>query len=359
MNNPTVLPNRLVHFDSYEDYFGKRIFNSYILFSYVGIALVLLNLIFDYKVHGANKIFFYVLCGRLTSAFFLAMSILSVIHPFFKNRRIEAVTIFGTLGFSTIASVYLLSGNPVHYVGYGWFYYLVATLILSPLITKKIYLLMESFQILFVLTVMGWIGRGPEEIASYAIVALPLALFAFVIVLFNRKNGIESYENAFENHVLISHDGHSGLLNRKAWYEESRSQWDSDKGVSFIMLDIDHFQQINDTYHECGDRVIESVTAILLKQTREYDIIGRLGEEEFGIILPQADLKEAKIIAERIRHTIETTPIYCNNQTIRITASIGVIENNENIDDFGTLVTLGDKHLNTAKEQGRNRVISS
>lgn len=100
----------------------------------------------------------------------------------------------------------------------------------------------------------------------------------------------------------MSLDGLSNLLNRRTWYEVSRRHWNDNKGISFIMLDIDHFKRVNDTYgHECGDRVIEAVSAVLLDQTREQDVAGRLGGEEFGVILPQTNLDETKIIAKRIR----------------------------------------------------------
>lgn len=79
------------------------------------------------------------------------------------------------------------------------------------------------------------------------------------------------------------------------------------------MLDIDHFKRVNDTYgHACGDRVIEAVSAVLLDQTREQDVAGRLGGEEFGVILPQTNLDESKIIAKRIRQEIEITPVVYN-----------------------------------------------
>jgi len=125
------------------------------------------------------------------------------------------------------------------------------------------------------------------------------------------------------------------------------------------MLDIDHFKNVNDTYgHECGDLVIQSVSQTLLEQTREYDIIGRLGGEEFGILLPQTNLEEAHIIAERIRQKVADTIISYNGKEIHVTISLGLIQNNDAIDDFNTLVVLGDKCLYQAKAEGRNRVKS-
>lgn len=157
----------------------------------------------------------------------------------------------------------------------------------------------------------------------------------------------------------MSLDGLSNLLNRRTWYETSKRKWEGDKGISFVMLDIDHFKKVNDTYgHECGDLVIQSVAQTLLDQTREYDIIGRLGGEEFGILLPQTNLDEAQVIAERIRQRVESTLILYDGKEIRVTISLGLIQNNDTIDDFNTLVVLGDKCLYQAKEQGRNRVIS-
>jgi len=228
---------------------------------------------------------------------------------------------------------------------------------LSPLVTKKIYLLMESFQILFVLFVMSIIGISSEEITTYIFFSLPLAGYVFAVIVLNRRNGLEAYKNAFENHILMSLDGLSNLLNRRTWYEVCKRHWDNHKGISFIMLDIDHFKRVNDTYgHDCGDRVIEAVSRVLLDETREQDVVGRLGGEEFGVVLPQTNLDEAKTIAERIRKTIEENSIDYNGEMIRVTVSIGIIENSEHISDFTNLVTLGDKNLYTAKEQGRNQI---
>ena len=295
MTHPTLLPNRLVHFESFEVYFWKRISKNFFYFSCIGLVLSIIYIPFDYQLHRFNEDFYYILGGRATAVFFAVMVVLASYHPWFEHRNIIAITTFGTMGFSAVTLTYLLFGNPVHFVVYSWFFYLVATMMMTPLITNKIFFIMEGYQVAFIAFVMAYTQQKPE----------------------------------------------------------------GDKGASFIMLDIDHFKKVNDTYgHECGDLVIQSVSQTLLEQTRDYDIIGRLGGEEFGILLPQTHLKEAQEVAERIRQKVETTRIFYNGQEIRVTVSLGLIRNHGVIEDFNTLVVLGDKCLYKAKQTGRNRVVS-
>ena len=358
METSQILPNRLVHFDSFEDYFWKRISKNFLIFSWFGVLLTIIYIPFDYQLHGDSPIFHYILGGRMTTFFFAIMVVLATAHPFFEHRNVLGITIFGTMGFSAVTLTYLLFGNPIHFVVYSWFFYLIATMMLTPLITKKIFFIMEGYQVAFMFAVMIWTNQKEEDIAVFLSLAFPLLGYVFAVVWLNRKNGKEAYKNALQNHVLMSLDSLSNLLNRRTWYEESRRKWKVDKGSSFLMLDVDHFKRVNDTYgHECGDMVIQTVSKILLEQTREYDIIGRLGGEEFGVLLPQTTLLEAREIAERIRIKIEETTMHYNTQEIRVTVSVGLIRNSEEIEDFNTLVVLGDKCLYQAKSQGRNRVI--
>ncbi|MBV5277663.1 MAG: GGDEF domain-containing protein, partial [Campylobacteraceae bacterium] len=224
---------------------------------------------------------------------------------------------------------------------------------------KKIFFVMEGYQFSFMLAVMIFTHQPIQHIAEFISLSLPLLGYVFAVIILGRKNGLEAYQNALQNHMLMSLDSLSNLLNRRAWYEASRRRWDEDKGISFMMLDIDHFKKVNDTYgHECGDKVIAKISSILLEQTREYDIIGRLSGEEFGIVLPQTNLGEAQEVAERIRHAIENTTIDYNGIMVQVTVSIGLIQSSDMVSDFSSLVVLGDKCLYNAKEQGRNCVIS-
>lgn len=354
-----TLPNRLIHFDTFEVYFWKRISKNFFYFSCVGLVLSIIYIPFDYQLHRLNEDFYFILAGRATAVFFAIMVVVATIHPFFEHRNVVAITTFGTMGFSAVTLTYLLFGNPVHFVIYSWFFYLVATMMQTPLITNKIFFIMEGYQVAFIAAVMVYTHQRPEEMVIFLSLAIPLVGYVYAVIWLNRKNGKEAYKNALQNHILMSLDGLSNLLNRRTWYETSRRKWENDKGISFVMLDIDHFKKVNDTYgHECGDLVIQSVSQTLLEQTRDYDIVGRLGGEEFGVLLPQASLNEAKEVAERIRRSVESTRISYNGQEIRVTVSLGLIQNNEAIDDFNTLVALGDKCLYQAKTLGRNRVIS-
>lgn len=359
MTQSTLSPNRLVHFESFEVYFWKRISKSFFYFSCVGLVLTLIYIPFDYQFHRFSEDFYYILGGRATAVFFAVMVVLASYHPWFEHRNIIAITTFGTMGFSAVTLTYLLFGNPVHFVVYSWFFYLVATMMMTPLITNKIFFIMEGYQVAFIAFVMAYTQQKPEEMVVFLSLAIPLVGYVYAVILLNRKNGKEAYQNALQNHMLMSLDGLSNLLNRRTWYETSLRKWEGDKGASFIMLDIDHFKKVNDTYgHECGDLVIQSVSQTLLEQTRDYDIIGRLGGEEFGILLPQTRLKEAQEVAERIRQKVETTRISYHGQEIRVTVSLGLIRNHGLIEDFNTLVVLGDKCLYKAKQTGRNRVVS-
>lgn len=122
------------------------------------------------------------------------------------------------------------------------------------------------------------------------------------------------------------------------------------------MLDIDNFKKINDTYgHQSGDLALKEISLILRSYLRANTIIGRLGGEEFGIILPNVPLEDAIKIAERIRSVIENREIKYEDKIIRITASFGITEVKEG-DTFDTLYKRVDEALYKAKKDGKNTI---
>ncbi|WP_290777107.1 GGDEF domain-containing protein [Exiguobacterium sp. UBA5002] len=126
---------------------------------------------------------------------------------------------------------------------------------------------------------------------------------------------------------------------------------------SALMIDLDHFKQINDTYgHEIGDVVLFEVAKLLMQATRITDLVARYGGEEFVILLPNTDLESARIVAERIRETLHANPIIVEGHTLEITASIG-IDTLKELGDLASLIRNADRAMYVgAKFQGRDRV---
>ncbi len=130
--------------------------------------------------------------------------------------------------------------------------------------------------------------------------------------------------------------------------------------LSLLLLDIDFFKQINDTYgHPAGDVVLIEIATLLGQLVRKCDIVARYGGEEFGIILPETGLNSAKVLAQRLRRGIEQKIISYQEQELSVTVSIGLSSSEtckENELSRETLITNSDQALYMAKKMGRNRI---
>ena len=125
---------------------------------------------------------------------------------------------------------------------------------------------------------------------------------------------------------------------------------------TIMMLDIDHFKKINDTYgHLAGDFVLKEIAKIVKNLIRKSDICGRFGGEEFVILLPNTKLSGAMKLAERIRETIQNHTFDFNGKKINVTVSIGITSVGVN-DSYESLISRADEALYEAKEKGRNRI---
>ncbi len=129
---------------------------------------------------------------------------------------------------------------------------------------------------------------------------------------------------------------------------------------SMILLDIDHFKKINDTYgHDTGDVVLSRVAARIQSRLRKYDTAYRYGGEELAVLLPRADMGQAAVTAERLRSIIEEQRFRgAQNRLVRVTVSLGVAQF-EPGDDPERLFRRADQRLYRAKEQGRNQVVAA
>ncbi|WP_268406381.1 sensor domain-containing diguanylate cyclase [Alteromonas sp. a30] len=159
-------------------------------------------------------------------------------------------------------------------------------------------------------------------------------------------------------------DGLTGLYNRFYWEEMCELEFKRAKRTeqfsSLIILDIDHFKNINDTYgHPAGDLVIKTMAKIIKTAIRETDVAGRYGGEEYTIILPNTEAKSAKMVAERIRRLTEAFPVEYEGIEINFTISLGISMLDMSYDNYTTWIERADKGLYEAKERGRNRTVMS
>jgi diguanylate cyclase (GGDEF)-like protein len=126
---------------------------------------------------------------------------------------------------------------------------------------------------------------------------------------------------------------------------------------SVLVLDLDRFKDVNDTYgHHAGDLVLRSFSLVALEQKRAQDTFGRIGGEEFGLLLPETNLVQAKVVAERIQKTWQNSPVNLDGVPIYSTVSIGVAEAGTDDKFLDDLLRRGDQMMYKAKERGKNQV---
>ncbi|HZD48026.1 MAG TPA: diguanylate cyclase [Silvibacterium sp.] len=158
-------------------------------------------------------------------------------------------------------------------------------------------------------------------------------------------------------------DGLTNLFNRRfmeiALDRELRRALRHQKPLAVLMLDIDHFKLLNDTYgHEAGDVVLREVAAVMRQAVRSEDTICRYGGEEFVAILPELGIDDAFARAESIRHLVSELRLYYRGEALReITISIGLAVYPQNGESLDQLLSLADRALYEAKHLGRNRVV--
>ena len=160
---------------------------------------------------------------------------------------------------------------------------------------------------------------------------------------------------------LAAIDGMTGLNNRRTFLELAETEWTRfrryGRPMGLLMFDIDHFKRVNDTYgHDAGDEVIKTVVDILQKQKRASDIAGRLGGEEFALVLPEATLDSAVGAGERLRKLVAEHVIAAGGTRIPVTISVGASICHAATSGVEELIKQADLALYEAKRGGRNRV---
>jgi diguanylate cyclase (GGDEF)-like protein len=200
--------------------------------------------------------------------------------------------------------------------------------------------------------------RGLPEEAQYELARLALQAAEAL----SRTRLFEQAER------LATTDGLTGLLNRRTLNVQLAARLREAQRykhpLSFVLLDIDHFKKVNDTFgHPAGDAVLRGVAAVAQAQARETDAVARYGGEEIAVILPETDAAGARTIAERLRAAVEASEHPTERGRLRCTVSIGVatlpLESRPAGGDVAALIEAADAALYRAKKGGRNRVESA
>jgi len=211
-----------------------------------------------------------------------------------------------------------------------------------------------------VFEISAYESTEPEfEEMFWDIKAFPLSQELIGISFEDVTDEVESREKL---EYVATHDEMTGLLERSHFLERFSEEFTRarryERILSMILLDLDDFKKINDTYgHLVGDKVLKTIGRELSDRARDSDLIGRYGGEEFCLVLPETTLKDARELAERIRKTIEELEFSSDDdETFHVTTSIGLTELNEQDDDIRDMIGRADQALYKAKDLGKNLV---
>ncbi len=201
------------------------------------------------------------------------------------------------------------------------------------------------------LGVLLYKGLDPNDKEKFAILAHQFALALRRLKLYK------------DIETLAITDGLTGVYTRRYFIErleEEIKRSSLHKSIlAFLMIDADHFKKINDQYgHLTGDQVLKEISTIIQENVREIDIVGRFGGEEFCVVLAETDMDGARVVAERIRKSVEKRSIKAYDNIVRVTLSIGVALFPIDGKFLEELMDKADWALYRAKSQGRNCVVA-
>ncbi len=198
-----------------------------------------------------------------------------------------------------------------------------------------------------------------QDLAEAMVFAAHSISYALLVIGFLASVVIE-YQQGLSH--LATEDPLTRLLNRRGLEDALRVSLASaerhESPTAAIMVDIDHFKRVNDSFgHDTGDHVLQQVAVALKRLSRGSDVVARIGGEEFLLVLPNTDMASARILAERIRQAVADNPVAAGGQQIAITISLGVACS-RGLVPLDNLIDEADRAMYVAKQGGRNRVAS-
>ena len=350
------------HFDSYEGYYGQRLLPGAALLSYAGIGVVALFLLSDLWRLGLGSDFGWLTLASGAGSLLIVAMARVMRHPAFVHHRVHWILWLGNL-----AMVCMMAGNVVilgrmSYLPMIIMYFMMGVLLIAPLVSPLAFLLPHLTAICLTGAVMWLDGYRLGHWLQLLLFSVPAMSFMLVILNVQRRTAMQAYQLARQNWLYATTDPLSQLQNRRTWYQQAENRLQAAQNqqqpLSLLMLDVDHFKAINDQLgHAAGDLAIESLGQLLLASCPSQALAGRLGGEEFAVLLPDCDAQQARLVAEHLRAAIAALPLRLDEQSFRITASLGLAS--LPADSLDALVREADRQLYLAKAAGRNRIIAA
>ncbi|MFC3662027.1 GGDEF domain-containing protein [Modicisalibacter luteus] len=247
--------------------------------------------------------------------------------------------------------------------GCEYFFFVLLFEVLISDLARRLKLLLSLLVISLILAtehlLFGTLGNWPYSSLSrellYSLnVVVTFVLFTFIVLQVYAIT--ETTERRFR--IDATHDSLTGVLNRRAIFEKSERYWQAGHPFALLLLDADHFKFINDNHgHSVGDEVLRHLAQLLGRTLREADFIGRVGGEEFLVLLPDTSREEALGVATRLRNTLSGSPCRLESLDLAVTVSMGLALSSEG-DKLRDVVDLADRRLYLAKSSGRDRLFA-
>lgn len=218
--------------------------------------------------------------------------------------------------------------------------------------------------------ILTFLNPGPHDLLAPSLIQtftflvsllLGIAWTLGFVMLNSERLEVDLIKAQVELERLAATDYLTGIANHRSFFEAGEREIQRARRyghpLAVLMIDLDHFKKVNDTHgHAAGDRVLAAMTAAIRKLLRDLDVFGRLGGEEFAILLPETDLAGGRATAERLRAAIAETAIDAENVSLKVTISIGVSLLSPDDQVLDAVLKRADDAMYEAKRSGRNRV---
>ena len=400
--DPLVLP---IYLTSAEQTARSQILNSYSYgFLYGGIFVLLAyNLMLFFSLKSYRYLFYSLYLGA-----FLIMNMAYTGHGFmwlwpdsprwqqwsnpvlmmlfaisgllFATRFLETRTAFprlhrgiilGVSGFAALQALAVLAGSQVSalLLSFSFVFVFSVGMVLLGVISWRAgnksakYFLVASVTHVTASTVTALVVWGliPYSVLAYRAVDIGMMIDSILLAMALADQFRIDREAKIQAERLAKVDPLTGINNRRAFYEAVNLLWDTGlrhgHDMSVILIDIDRFKHINDTFgHRQGDVVLTRLAATLKEETRTGDVLARWGGEEFIVFLPETSREEALPLAERFRRRIAQLELSCDGQPLSVTVSMGVAHRDRLGLTLDELISAADRRLYMAKELGRDQV---